>query len=149
MTRVTEVCIFRSGLTVVALEARLDITPSLWDGDRKMFGRMLAGAIMAVMLGGSAMALDGKAYEGTWSAQFSDGTPVSMTIPAGVTSGAAVTYYCKNQDQGPQTPTVQGNKIRLDNPSGTYILIGPVKGNHLPFFWTNGTNKANLILTKQ
>ena len=95
-----------------------------------------------------ALALDGKPYEGTWTGQLSNGTPLSMTIPAGVANGAAVTYSFNNQDQGPQTPTVQGNKIRLDNPSGTYIVIGPVKGNHLPYFWTNGTKKTNLVLIK-
>ena len=110
---------------------------------------MVSVALTGLLIG-QAFALDGKVYEGTWAAQYPDGTPVSMTIPAGVANGAAVTYSYKNQDQGPQTPTVQGNKIRLDNSMGvTYMIIGPVKGNHLPMFWTNGTNKANIVLVKQ
>ena len=114
-----------------------------------MMKQVLIGSALSCLLVGQAFALDGKAYQGTWTGQLKDGKPLSMTIPAGVANGEAVAYSYNNQSQGPQTPTVQKNKIRLDNPSGTYILIGPVKGAHLPFFWTDGSQRANAVLTRQ
>jgi hypothetical protein len=111
--------------------------------------RLLIGAGLSCLMVGQAFALDGKAYEGTWNGQLKDGKPVSLTIPAGVAQGQSATYYYNNQLQAPQTPTVQNNKIRLDNPSGTYIVIGPVKGSHLPYFWTDGTHTATAVLLKQ
>lgn len=114
-----------------------------------MMKQLLIGSALSCLFIGQALALDGKAYEGTWAGQLKDGKPVSMTISAGVANGDAVSYSYNNQNQGPQTPTVQKNKIRLDNPSGTHIVIGPVKGSHLPFFWTDGKQTANAVLTKQ
>jgi hypothetical protein len=114
-----------------------------------MIKHVLIGSALSCLLTGQALALDGKAYEATWAGQMKDGEPVSMTISAGVANGGAVSYSYNNQNQGPQTPTVQKNKIRLDNPSGTYIVIGPVKGSHLPLFWTDGKRTANAVLTKQ
>jgi hypothetical protein len=114
-----------------------------------MMKQALIGPVLSCLLIGQAYALDSKAYEGTWTGQLHDGSHLYMSIPAGVTQGQTVSYSFRDKDQGPQTPTVQKNKIRLDNPSGSYIVIGPAKGNHLPLFWTDGTHTAATVLTKQ
>ena len=104
-------------------------------------------AFSSALLLGQAYAAG--SYEGTWSGQLKSGTPVMLSIPAGVESGAAASYSYGGQDQGPQTPTMRGKKIRFDNPSGTYIIVGPVKGNSLPYFWTDGSHKATAVLSRQ
>ena len=109
---------------------------------------MPKGILCAILIStvgiGPALALDSKAYEGTWT-----GPHVKLIIPAGIDKGAASTYYYNGALQAPQMPTVQGNKVKLTNPSATYIVIGPAKGKSLPFFWTDGTHKFNTILAKQ
>ncbi len=113
--------------------------------------KLISGAVIStVMLAAPAWAFNGAAYEGTWSGQLSSGKPVVLSIPAGVESGAAASYSFDNADQGPQTPTVQGKKIKFSNPqNGNYVLVGPVKGDRLPYFWTDGSHKASTILIKQ
>ncbi len=104
-------------------------------------------AVVSALLVGQAYAAGN--YEGTWSGQLKSGTPVMLMIPPGIEGGAPASYSYGGQDQGPQTPTMQGKKIRLDNPTGSYIVVGPVKGNSLPYFWTDGSHKASAVLTRQ
>ena len=112
---------------------------------------MKFGAFAAALLfAAPAFAFDERPYVGTWMGQTPTGAKaIAMTIPAGVSTGSSVTYSFDNQDQGPQTPKVIGKRLRLDNPSGTYMIVGPPKENRLPFFWTNGERKTTTVLVRQ
>lgn len=107
----------------------------------------IAGALLVAMVG-QAMALDTRPYVGSWSGTLGDGKPVTVSVPPGVTDGQSVGYTFDNEDQGPQTATAQGQKLRLDNPSGSYILLGPVKRDRIKFYWTNGSKSTTATLVK-
>ena len=105
-------------------------------------------AVVSALLVGQAYAAG--SYAGTWSGQLSSGTPVTVVIPEGVESGAPASYSYDGQDQGMMTPVMQGKKIRLNNSSNAnYLLVGPVKGDKLPYFWTDGSHKASAVLSRQ
>ena len=108
---------------------------------------LIAGFIVA--LGNMAVSLDTKPFVGTWEGKLGGGSTVRLTIPAKIGEGAPANYWFGGKKQAPQTPSVAGDKIRLDNPGPSYILIGPVKGNQMTFFWTDGKNRASAVLAKR
>lgn len=111
--------------------------------------RMLGLIASITLLTDAAMALDGKSYAGVWAGRLKSGTPVQLNIPANVDKGGIVTYFYDGAQQAPQQPVVIGETIRLNNPGSSYIIIGPVKGKQLPYYWTNGSNEARATLSRQ
>jgi len=114
-----------------------------------MIKAFLGAAAFLAVITTPALALDAKAYVGTWDGKTSTGKSIEITIPAGVDKGASVSYVYDGQTQAPQTPVVIGSKIKLTNPGPTFIILGPVHGKKLPYAWSDGSKVAKAVLVKQ
>ncbi len=114
-----------------------------------MIKQTVAALTFVIATSGGAMAQDAKAFVGTWTGKTQTGATIQLDIPAGIAQGQPATYYFNGQQQAPQTPVMMGNQIRLNNPSATYIVIGPPKGKSMPYMWTDGQRQAQATLTKR
>lgn len=110
---------------------------------------VVAAFALIVATSGAAVAQDAKAFVGTWVGKTPTGATIQLDIPAGIAQGQPATYYFNGQQQAPQTPVMMGGQIRLNNPSATYIVIGPPKGKSMPYMWTDGQRQTQATLTKR
>ena len=113
-----------------------------------MLKRALAGLALLGAMTTSAFALDTRPYAGTWVGKLSSGDTIQLVIPQGIEKGQKVSYWYAGKKQAPQTPVLMQDRVRLNNPGSSYIVIGPVKGNQLPYFWTNGKNQTQVVMVR-
>jgi len=96
-----------------------------------------------------ALALDTRPYAGTWVGKLSNGDSVKLVIPRRLGEDDFVQYWYDGELQSPQVPKFLKNRIRLDNPGPNYLIIGPVEGQRMRYYWTDGDNSARTILKKR
>jgi hypothetical protein len=98
---------------------------------------------------GSAAALDGKSFEGTWTGTLKDGKAIELVIPANATEGGAVSYKLDGKPQDAPTVSVVEERLKFATSPTSFVMVGPVKEKRLPFYWQDGKAKGSAMLQKK